>query len=436
MNRPLKVLLVHNSEESAALLSKQLQISSNYQVINKQIETVENLLEVLEEVKWNLIIADYNYRQLDYKTVLETLKKIELVIPLILIATEIDVEAAVSAIKLGVSDVVMKDNLLKLRDSIKTELSKNELRQQYCINKKCDKALDKLENAQKQLVETDKMSSLGHLVAGIAHEINNPANFISNNLNFADDYIQNLLKLLELYQQHCCNSVKEIKAYEEEIEWEFVREDLPKTLSSMKLGTERIRDLVVGLRNFSRKDQQNIQTANVHEIIDSVLLILQHRLKPQGKKAEIKIIKDYDNIPLVKCYPGQLNQVFMNLIANAIDALEEKMENDIQNIDSSVPYIKINTKADDNNSNLIIIISDNASGISSANQDKIFNTFFTTKAVGKGTGFGLSISHQIIVEKHRGKLECFSELGKGTEFRIEIPMLGDGEGRQGDKGTR
>ena len=159
---------------------------------------------------------------------------------------------------------------------------------------------------------------------------------------------------------------------------------------------------------------------------------MQHRLKPQGKKAEIKIIKYYDNIPLVKCYPGQLNQVFMNLIANAIDALEEKSENDIENIDWSVPCIKISTKVDCNNSNLIIIISDNASGISAANQHKIFNAFFTTKAVGKATGFGLSISNQIVVEKHRGKLECFSELGKGTEFRIEIPMLGDGE--RGERG--
>ncbi len=419
MNQPLKVLLVQDSQEDTALLFDQFQLSSSYQVIDKQVETVESFHQFLELDKCNLIIANYNCGKLDYKTILQILQERELEIPLILIATEIEVEAAVNTIKLGVSDVVIKDNLAKLKYSVEQELKKAELRAVYCSENKCEKALNELKNAQNQLLETEKMSSLGQLLAGIAHEINNPANFIYNNLNFADNYIQDVLKLLELYQQYYRNPVAEIEAYLKEIEWEFVKEDLPKTLSSMKLGTERICDLIVGLRNFSRHDRNNMQDADIHSIIESVLLILQHRLKPNGKKAQIHIIKDYGEIPAVKCYAGQINQVLMNLIANAIDALEEQMQSNLVRNDS-MPCIKISTKNHQNG--VVIIISDNGIGISPQYQDKIFNTFFTTKAVGKGTGFGLSISYQIVVEKHGGKLECFSSPEKGTEFRIEIPI--------------
>ncbi len=425
MNQPFQVLLVKNSQEDAVLILEQLQLVTGYEVISKQVETMGEFQEVLEGKNFNLIIADYDYREIDYNIILQILQQRGLEVPLILIATAIEVEAAVSAIKLGVSDVVIKDNLVKLKDSVEQELKKAELRALYSIQQKYDRALQELQNAQKQLVENEKMSSLGRLLAGIAHEINNPANFIYNNLNFADDYIQDILKLLQLYRKYYCNPVAEIEEYEKEIEWDFVQEDLPKTLSSMKLGTERIRDLIVGLRHFSRHDRNNMQPAEIHEIIDSVLMILQHRLKPHGKKSGIKIIKNYTQIPAVKCYPGELNQVFMNLIANAIDALEEKVENNTAQTDSSIPCIKVSTKLNENNSNVIIIISDNGHGISSEHQDKIFNAFFTTKAVGKGTGFGLSISYQIVVEKHGGKLECFSEVGKGTEFRIEIPIQGN-----------
>ncbi|MEM9925767.1 MAG: ATP-binding protein [Cyanobacteria bacterium P01_D01_bin.50] len=424
MNRSFQVLLVQNSKENTALLFEQLQLSKSYQVIGKQIETVEHFHEALDEKQYHLIIVDYNYLQIDYKIILQILLERRLEIPLILIATVIEIEAAVAAIKLGVSDVITKDNLVKLKGSIEQELKKVELRR-YCNQENSNNALQELNKNEKQLVENEKMSSLGKLLAGIAHEINNPVNFIFNNLNFVDDYIRDTLKLLELYQKHYYNRVAEIEAYEKEIEWEFIREDLPKTLSSMKLGTERIRDLILGLRHFSHNDRNHMQTVDIHEVIDNVLMILQHRLKPHGKKTEIKIIKNFRKILPVKCYPGQLNQVFMNLIANAIDALEEKMNNNIIKTDLSVPYIKVSTKHDPDNSNIIILISDNGPGISIQNQEKIFNDFFTTKAVSKGTGFGLSISHKIVVEKHGGKLECFSQPGKGTEFRIEIPIQGN-----------
>ncbi|MEG3844325.1 GAF domain-containing protein, partial [Microcoleus sp. herbarium14] len=282
--------------------------------------------------------------------------------------------------------------------------------------------LKDLQQTQAQLIQTEKMSGLGQLVAGIAREINNPVNFIYGNLNHATDYTENLLSLLELYQQQYPDSSPEIDELVADIDLEFLQEDLPKLLLSMKVGADRIRQIVLSLRNFSRLDESQMKAVDIHEGIDSTLLILQHRLKSNSDSANIVLVKEYGSLPLVECYAGQLNQVFMNVLGNAIDALESDKSIDRQ---SMTPQIKISTAVGQLKGNVpsaVIRISDNGPGITDSMRQRIFDPFFTTKPVGKGTGLGLSISYQIVVEKHGGVLKCNSQLGKGTEFAIEIPI--------------
>ncbi|XWK88858.1 MAG: PAS domain-containing protein [Phormidium sp.] len=280
-----------------------------------------------------------------------------------------------------------------------------------------EQTLQELRRTQTQLVQSEKMSSLGQLVAGVAHEINNPVNFIFGNLSHAKEYTQDLLGLVELYQEHYPNPHPDIQAELEAIELDFLTEDLPKLLNSMKVGADRIQKIVASLRTFSRMDEAEMKEVNIHEGIDSTLMILQNRLKAKPDRPEIKVTKQYGNLPLVECYAGQLNQVFMNIVANAIDALE-----DAYNAKILVnPTITIHTKIIENNQ-VMIILTDNGQGIPDQVKSRLFDPFFTTKPIGKGTGMGLSISYQIITEKHHGTLDCFSEPGKGTEFVIKIPL--------------
>ncbi|GAB4379115.1 MAG: hypothetical protein Kow00121_32530 [Elainellaceae cyanobacterium] len=282
--------------------------------------------------------------------------------------------------------------------------------------------LDDLHKAQTQLIQTEKMSSLGQLVAGIAHEINNPVNFIYGNLSHVTDYTEDLLNLIQLYQRHVPYPAAEITAQEAEIDLDFLTQDLPKTLASMKMGADRIRQIVLSLRNFSRLDQAEMKAVNIHEGIDSTLLILQHRLKDKPESRGIQLIKEYGSLPLVECYAGQLNQVFMNLLGNAIDALEEwNKERTIQDIHANPATIHIQTSVFDNE-RVTIRIADNGIGIPEQVRQHLFDPFFTTKPVGKGTGLGLSISYQIVTEKHGGTLTCISAPGQGATFVIEIPI--------------
>ncbi|MEH2331237.1 GAF domain-containing sensor histidine kinase [Nostoc sp.] len=286
--------------------------------------------------------------------------------------------------------------------------------------------LHKLQETQTRLIQTEKMSGLGQLVAGVAHEINNPVNFIYGNLCHASDYTEQLLEILRLYQLHYPHPDSEIKAAIKAIDFEFLVEDLPKIMTSMQVGTERIRSIVLSLRNFSRLDEAENKRVDLHEGIDNTLLILQHRLKGNAELPRIEIIKDYGNIPLVECYAGQMNQVFMNIFSNAIDALEvgirEWHQGDKEKNSCQIPTIEISTKVSTDNSRLLIRITDNGPGMNEDVKKRIFDPFYTTKPVGKGTGLGLAISYQIIVEKHGGMMECISESGKGTEFWIEIPI--------------
>jgi signal transduction histidine kinase len=268
-----------------------------------------------------------------------------------------------------------------------------------------------LKQTQSQLIQTEKMSSLGQMVAGIAHEINNPVNFIGGNIDYANKYIQDLTDLVTLYQEYYPNPPDAILERIEDIELEFLREDLPKTLSSMKMGADRIREIVVSMRNFSRSDDGNMKSADIHEGIDSTLVILNHRLK-QG----IQVIKQYGKLPGVECSPAQLNQVFMNVIGNAIDALEEVKKGD----KGYSPTIWISTEVTADNT-VTVKIRDNGPGIAPGCAQQIFDPFFTTKSIGKGTGLGLAISYQIVA-KHHGKIEVNSQIGQGTEFVITLPV--------------
>lgn len=283
-------------------------------------------------------------------------------------------------------------------------------------------ALTQLHSQQAKLVQSEKMSSLGELVAGVAHEINNPVNFIHGNLYHAQTYAKDLLSLLDAYQAHFPDVPPDLEDEIEASDLPFLREDFPKILDSMGIGTERIRGIVLSLRNFSRTDEAEFKTVDLHEGIDSTLLILQHRLKARSDRPEIEVVRHYAKLPLVDCFPGQLNQVFMNLLSNGIDAIDDQyLLQKQQGVEDYQGQFTIRTElVDEQWGN--ICIADNGKGIPLHKLNRIFNPFFTTKAVGKGTGMGLSISYQIITENHGGELSCTSTLGKGSEFVIRLPL--------------
>ncbi len=282
--------------------------------------------------------------------------------------------------------------------------------------------LQQLQQTQTQLVQQEKMSSLGQLVAGVAHEINNPVNFIHGNLVYAKDYAQDLLSLVQLYQKHYPHPVPEIQSEADEIDLEFLQKDFVKILNSMDMGADRIREIVLSLRNFSRTDEAGFKQVDIHEGLESTLLILRHRFKATRDRAEIALVREYGKLPLVECCAGQLNQVFMNILANAIDALEEvSVSQAEQQQQERSNCITIRTSIL-NGEWVEIAIVDNGFGIPESIQSRIFDPFFTTKPVGKGTGMGMSISYQVITTKHNGTLNCFSTPGEGTAFTIQLPI--------------
>lgn len=304
------------------------------------------------------------------------------------------------------------------------EKSEAELRQN---TRELELTLERLQQTQSQIIQSEKMSSLGQMVAGVAHEINNPVNFIFGNLVHAKEYIKDILNLIKLYQEEYPDPSPTILEEIETIELDYLVEDIPRLLNSMTVGAERIREIVKSLRIFSRLDEAEMKEVDIHAGIDSTLMILHNRLKDKHGHSEIHVIKQYGDLPLVECYAGQLNQVFMNILSNAIDALDEyNVGRSPEEYERNPSTITITTEklasVPGMKEWIAIRIKDNGVGMPEQTQKKLFEPFFTTKAIGKGTGLGLSISHSIIVEKHGGQISCFSEINKGTEFTIEIPL--------------
>ena len=310
------------------------------------------------------------------------------------------------------------------RSELELRQSEAQLRQKA---EELENTLRELQQTQSQLVQSEKMSSLGQLVAGVAHEINNPVNFIYGNLTHAEEYVEDLLAVIASYQGHYPNPVEPVQEELEASDVEFLVEDFPQLLNSMREGARRIQEIVASLRNFSRLDEAESKQANLHEGIDNSLMILQSRLKGKSHRPAIEVIREYGEIPAIDCYPGQLNQVFMNILANAIDALDERDgDRRPEEIREQPSCIWITTQQQGDR--VLISIRDNGNGIPEQIRDNIFNPFFTTKPVGKGTGLGLSITYQIIVDRHGGKIDCHSSLGEGTEFAIEIPITRSTQG--------
>ncbi|MEH2022172.1 hybrid sensor histidine kinase/response regulator [Nostoc sp.] len=350
-------------------------------------------------------------------------------IPVIFMTANSDTDSKVKGLNIGAVDYITKPfheeellarikTHLQLRNLTKT-LEKRVAERTAALSR----ALKDLQESQLQLVQTEKMSALGQLVAGVAHEINNPVGFIHGNLGHASVYFQDMINLIDLYQHHYPNPVPEIKEEIAAIDLKYMLADLPNLISSMKEGVQRIRDISTSLRTFSRADSDRKISCNIHDGIDSTIMILKHRLKASEDRPDIQVIRDYNKLPELECFIGQLNQVFMNLLANAIDALEESnVGHTYIEIEANPNQIMIQTTLSEDKNCILIRIKDNGVGMPVDVQQKIFDYLFTTKLVGQGTGLGLSIARQIIVEKHGGTLEVNSTVGQGSEFIIKLPI--------------
>ncbi len=351
-------------------------------------------------------------------------------IPIIFMTALSDSESIVKGFTLGAVDYITKPfQVVEVLARVKTHIHLQQLRKnlEKEVAKKTNQltqALEELQTSQTQLIHKEKMSALGELMAGIAHELNNPIGAISNNSQHLENYIKDILHFLFLYQKYYPNPAEEIIENAEDIDLDFLIEDLPNLITSMKAGSERIKFLSTSLRTFSRNELNNDQKVScvVHNHIDSTLLILNHRLKANKYRSAIEVVKKYGDMPEIKCFPGQLAQVFMNLISNAIDAIDEFVKKPEFYKFKFQPQITIYSRINQDKTGVIIRIKDNGVGMSEEVKAKIFDKLFTTKAVGKGTGLGLSIAYKIMVINHSGKLWCESTLGQGSEFILELPI--------------
>ncbi|MEG4209463.1 response regulator [Microcoleus sp. S13_B4] len=403
---------------------------------------VEALSTLREQPDIDIILTDINMPVMDGMALLAKLNELVTMVKTVVISAYGDLGNIRKAMNGGAFDFLIKPiNFQDLEITInKTlchvqQLKENERSRQEREDKlrqsearerekaiQLELALQNLQRTQSQLIQTEKMSSLGELVAGVAHEINNPVNFIYGNLTYVNEYSQKLLDLINLYEQHDAHNHPEIEFLSEKIELDFIKEDLPKMLDSMKLGTERIRNIVLTLRNFSRLEEAEMKPVNIHEGIDSTLVILQSQLKARSNCPSIQVIQEYGDLPQIECYAGQLNQVFMNFLSNAIYALnhcdKERSQKQMKNQPRTITIRTSMLNCDW----VRISFKDNGPGMTSDVINRLFNPFFTTKPVGDGTGLGLSISYQIVVEKHGGDLKCLSQPDQGAEFVIEIPV--------------
>jgi two-component system NtrC family sensor kinase len=352
-------------------------------------------------------------------------------IPIMMLSSEENPETKAQAFSQGANDYMLKpparpELIARIRYHASAHQNYKGMKIASCAaeahSQQLKNTLHELRRTQAQIIQTEKLAGLEQLVAGLAHEINNPVNFIYGNLDHAHACIQDLLGLIYCFQKHCPQIPPEVQQYADAIDLEFLQADLPKMLTSMKKGTDRIRQIVLSLRNFSRLDESARKRVDIHEGIDSALLILQHRLKAFHDRPEINVVRSYGTLPLVECYPAELNQVFMNVLNNAIDAIDHRR---VQAFSEHAGKIVIHTTVvEDINEGpqIAIRFTDNGCGISETVKSRIFDPFFTTKPIGQGTGLGLSISYQVVVHQHRGKMKCHSTPQEGTEVWIEIPI--------------
>lgn len=407
-----KILLVDDELPFEALMRRHFR----KQIRAKEMDLLfaANGLEALDKLKLegpvDLVITDINMPEMDGLTLLEKVADFDSTIKTVVLSAYGDMKNIRTAMNRGAFDFLNKPiDFQDLEITISRALKQvQEIRENQ----------EKLRAAQTQLIQSEKMSALGQLVAGVAHEINNPVGYITGNISIAEEYLQELIELLELYQNYYPEPAEEITKKIKEIALDDLISDMPLLISSMREGTDRICFLSTSLRTFSRSDADHKVAFNIHDGIESTLLILKYRLKGKEGRPTVEIIKEYGSLPLVMCFAGQLNQVFMNIIANAIDAF------DMGNLDFEkvIPTIRIRTEVLADNNSIAIRISDNGPGMSDAVKEKIFEYLYTTKPVGTGTGLGLHISRQIVVEKHGGKLICESEVGAGATFIIELPL--------------
>ena len=400
------ILIVDDNINNIRILSDVMQMQGHSVSVASN---GENALNELQTISPDLILLDIMMPGMDGFEVCRRLKAWDKTkdIPIIFMTALSDTADKVKGLKLGAVDYITKP------------FQQEEIVARVNVQLKLRNLNRELQISQFKLMQAEKISSLGQLVAGIAHEVKNPVGFIAGNLEHTANYIQDLISLLNLYQNNLSNTPEEISKKIDAIDLDFLLEDLPKMIASMNLGVERISDIMQSLRNFSRQDATQRKFADIHQGIDTTLMILSHRLKANEIHPKIDVIKDYGNLPEIECFPGQLNQVFMNLFANAIDVLEGKAQTDKY----FIPIISVSTELVNRNS-VRVRVADNGDGIREEVKNKLFDAFFTTKPEGKGTGLGLSISYQIITEIHGGTLECFSLEGEGTEFLIQIPIMG------------
>lgn len=415
--QPETILFVDDEIDLERLIRQRLRKN----IIAKEFEVIfaHSGKEALEKLQSDhqiaMVVTDINMPEMDGLTLIEQLSEIDPTLKAVVMSAYGDMQNIRRAMNSGAFDFITKP--IDFED---LGITINKTLQHV---KQIRENLNQLQQTQLLLIQNEKMATLGQLIAGVAHEMNNPVGFIAGNLDQATTAIKDLINHLRLYKEKFPNPGAEIDQDAEDIELEYLLEDLPPMLSSMKTGVERIRQISSSLRIFSRYDTAVKIAVNIHEGIDSTLMILQHRLKANDQRPAIQVIKNYGNIPAVKCYLGQLNQVFMNILSNAIDALEESNQGrTFTEIIANPNTITITTQVSEDNQSVEIKIKDNGKGMSELVKSRIFDQLFTTKAVGKGTGLGLSICRQIVEETHEGRLTCHSMLGEGAELEITIPI--------------
>jgi two-component system, NtrC family, sensor kinase len=413
-----KILVIDDDATTLFFLQRNLQ-KEGYEIL-----TANNGEEGLQKAQENLpelIICDWMMPKMDG---LEVCRKVKTHPHLtnstfILLTSKKDIEARVQGLDAGADEFISKPvELPELQARLRSGLRQYQLKRlMRMANQQLSQTLDQLRHTQAQLIQSEKMSSLGQMVAGVAHEINNPINFIDGNLDYMAQSIQSLFDLIYLYQNHYPDPPEAIKDCIEEMELNFLQTDLQKMMTSLKIGSQRIHKIVMSLQNFSRLNEAELKQVDIHDGLNSTLVILQQRLNID-EEVKIRVERDFEDLPIMECYPGELNQAFFNILTNGIDFIEEKLKQGASS--DFVPTIWLYTRKKEPDQ-VVISIRDNGIGMTAEVCDRIFDPFYTTKPVGKGTGMGMAIVYQTIVEKHNGSLECKSTLGEGTEIIISIP---------------